>query len=839
MTSFIEIAAPWIALGANVLPILPGAKSPAVAGWGGANHRHSKDSARYDGATYVEWATAYAECNVAVLPATIDATVIDVDDLDMLDRVIEACGPTDYRTISGREGGGVHLWYRGATGSRNRLAPGVDVKSTGGYVIAPGSLHARSGQRYTASAALAAGLAVAKLDLPPMRDGWRAAVGAIRIDRDPSRLDLQMFAGRLQSSPARRPLGNVLKTIAEGEAFAVPGERETTLWTALKAMFGEWPSASADSIVALFERSAKAMEAAHPVEITIEQQVRSKWARLTREVERSSAAPVEARDDDDDTRPVVSLGGDDRRVLTAIADALRDADAATASGLMLQGSALVVHDPRSGTIVPASADRIAVALADAIAFTRDGDPCGVSRELAGKFAARPPELPALVEVRNAPVLRPDGSVRRETGLDAATGVWCGGWPVPVVAGARADAAAAIGRIFRFVDAGHWESAADAIAWLAHVLTVAARPAIDGPVPTWIYTAPVSGSGKTALARTAGIIGGRADGFAAPGDLRDEAELARLLDGHAGSPACVLDNLHGTFRSPLLEAVVTGGGGLPVRRLYVGPVVVPWRCVLSVSSNGATVGGDWARRSLGVRLTGRKLDGARDIVAEARDRADLTDDAVAAVAAWLASGEASSATPLLGFGAWSSVVAGCIRWALGEAYDVVPLTREAAADLVAADDDGGELLDRIEAWLAGRSADAFRAADLWGAPAFGDITIELGSIKALGNRLLRLADSRRVLARRRDAHAKVWVYYVPASVGSAGVAGGCGSSLLTPWRETHTVCVSAQGVCRYPPRSPASPAAEPQNMRNVTGSARWDASEGRDRACADPSGAPNM
>lgn len=61
--------------------------------------------------------------------------------------------PATTRTITG--GGGQHIFFRAPVGVRIKnsvgdnsgLAPGLDVKSIGGYIVAPPSLHA-SGYRY-------------------------------------------------------------------------------------------------------------------------------------------------------------------------------------------------------------------------------------------------------------------------------------------------------------------------------------------------------------------------------------------------------------------------------------------------------------------------------------------------------------------------------------------------------------------------------------------------------------------------------------------------------------------------------------------------------------------
>ncbi len=433
--------------------------------------------------------------------------------------------------------------------------------------------------------------------------------------------------------------------------------------------------------------------------------------------------------------------------LDAVIDAIGAAlQAAAEPRLFSNGGGLVTLEG------PATAPRLAVEVARVSHFVRSGKDGDVivhpSIELMSKLAASPPQLPELLGQRTTPILRRDGSVYVAEGYDAITRTWCHG---DVCTPIDHDPCSAARRLLEFVYAGQFEDQIDTKAWLAHVLTVAARPAIDGCVPAWIYTSPVPGGGKTTLARVAGVLGGGCADYTAP-DVRDEDELARRLDAFALQPAVVLDNMRGVLRSTILEGAVTNGV-LPVRRLYVGPVHVPWRVVLSVTSNGAEVGHDWARRSLPVRLTGRTMNASRDVLAEAKKRDDLQADAITIVSAWLRSGLESAATPLASFAEWSSVVAGAIAWiGLG---DIVAETRDAASELVATTDDNGDLLDAIERWLAKEGKSEFSAAELWGSPVMAERREGFRDLAALTSRLKRCGDATRVLTTRKTKGVRQW------------------------------------------------------------------------------------
>ena len=304
---FWAVAQPWVRLGANLVPIAPGGKSPSCSGWGaiktpargGLNLYpqpfHSEHSPRVPEAELRVWATRRRDDNVAIFPGSIGATVIDVDRPERLDEVLAVCGPTSFCTYSGREGGGVHLWYRGASRSRNKIADGVDVKSTGGYVLAPGSVHAETGREYTASPDLVDALARGVLQLPPLREHWRRGLQQLgRSIVDPTRFDLRALADRLAARSGKGSIGRALRAVADGRAFADAGERDSVLYHLLCEIADEWPYAHPDAVISLFGPSAAEVERLAPVKIPVLEAVAQKWARITGAREQR----VEAADDD-------------------------------------------------------------------------------------------------------------------------------------------------------------------------------------------------------------------------------------------------------------------------------------------------------------------------------------------------------------------------------------------------------------------------------------------------------------------------------------------------------------------------------------------------------------
>src|SRR4029453_17561451 len=119
------------------------------------------------------WFRQWPEAGIAAVTGPIsDLVVVDVDprhggdeSLEKLEREHGALTKTvECRT----GGGGRHLYFThpgGFIGNKVGLAPGIDIRADGGYVVAPPSLHA-SGVRY----AWVAGRAPESIGIAPLPD---------------------------------------------------------------------------------------------------------------------------------------------------------------------------------------------------------------------------------------------------------------------------------------------------------------------------------------------------------------------------------------------------------------------------------------------------------------------------------------------------------------------------------------------------------------------------------------------------------------------------------------------------------------------------------------------
>lgn len=110
---------------------------------------HGKDDATTDLGVIAEWAARWPGCNWGMRPP-VGVVVLDVDPRnggdEQLAQLEEKNGALP-DTLKARTGsGGWHIWltYNGPT--RGKLCTGVDVKTNGGYLVAPPSLHACGGR---------------------------------------------------------------------------------------------------------------------------------------------------------------------------------------------------------------------------------------------------------------------------------------------------------------------------------------------------------------------------------------------------------------------------------------------------------------------------------------------------------------------------------------------------------------------------------------------------------------------------------------------------------------------------------------------------------------------
>ena len=92
----------------------------------------------------------FPDANIGVLCGLSDVTVVDIDDPAVTDAMIARCGDTPLKTAT--PSGGVHLWYQHdgeRSGNLRDEGLDVDIKATGGLVVAPPSIRSNTGKPYS------------------------------------------------------------------------------------------------------------------------------------------------------------------------------------------------------------------------------------------------------------------------------------------------------------------------------------------------------------------------------------------------------------------------------------------------------------------------------------------------------------------------------------------------------------------------------------------------------------------------------------------------------------------------------------------------------------------
>ncbi len=151
--------------GGRVLPLWPAGEGtctcPAGAECGSPGKHpvaslvpHGLHDASADCDVVSRWWARMPMANVGLATGPVSGTGIMVIDVDprnggdeSMRHLVAKHGRLPRTVTAATGGGGWHLLFRLESGVRGKLAPGVDVKAAGGYIVAPPSIHA-SGRHY-------------------------------------------------------------------------------------------------------------------------------------------------------------------------------------------------------------------------------------------------------------------------------------------------------------------------------------------------------------------------------------------------------------------------------------------------------------------------------------------------------------------------------------------------------------------------------------------------------------------------------------------------------------------------------------------------------------------
>lgn len=310
--------------------------------------------------------------------------------------------------------------------------------------------------------------------------------------------------------------------------------------------------------------------------------------------------------------PVITIRPTNRAEVTDKAEAL------LAHGFYVRDGRLVtVADGTLGPVIAAaSKERVADHLERAAAFIEiigsDGPlpvPCPgwLPAVLVGKQHWQ--TIRDLRGITRGPYLRPDGTIGgTSSGYDPKTKlltVTDADWSAVNHEPSEADARLALDELLDVVKDFPFEAGSQDVGravWVAALLTLAGRPAFDGPAPLFLFDATTAGSGKTTLAKLLSVIVRGVDPPLA-GMPASTAELKKAMTAALlrGDTMHVFDNCTATIGNEVLDMLLTSTNYQDRRLGTNETIVAEARMLLVATSNNAGIGADTARRTLTLRL----------------------------------------------------------------------------------------------------------------------------------------------------------------------------------------------------------------------------------------------
>ena len=325
---------------------------------------------------------------------------------------------------------------------------------------------------------------------------------------------------------------------------------------------------------------------------------------------------------------------------------------------------------------------------------QDGDPILVATDPTATHASLVkdrcdwPGIRILERVTEAPCLRTDGTLLQEPGYDPDTGLFFLPHPGvtfpevpehPTIEDARAAAKTLLDLVVDFPftrpEGDEEKESPHTYAWLASLLTILCRSAIDGPCPLFLFTANTAGSGKTKLCDLVALI---ATGRKMPrSDYTDNnEEMAKVLFSIAlgGFPVVFLDNvgsggaLGGSAIDKALTSTALNGRILGASEMRD----VPFHAVLFATGNNVRLQGDIHRRIIPCRLESpdehpeeRDNFAIKDLEGHVlRNRPALVAAGLTIVRAYVVAGGPDQGLTPMDFPAWCGLIRNAIHWATG-------------------------------------------------------------------------------------------------------------------------------------------------------------------------------
>lgn len=288
----------------------------------------------------------------------------------------------------------------------------------------------------------------------------------------------------------------------------------------------------------------------------------------------------------------------------------------------------------------------------------------------GVMAAGQWALPALENITEMPVLRPDGSVLDVPGYDTITKLVyapAGNLSMPSIPERPtfADVQAALSLLDEvYGELPYVDEASRANGWAA-ILTPILRSAIQGRVPLALINAPQAGTGKSTFAELCCILGTGREGAMITAPEKEEEWGKKLTATFMeGATMVVIDNIEGLLVSPSLAAALTMAVWKD-RVLGASTMVeVPIQCSWIATGNNVELGGDLPRRCYPINLDARvsqpwKRTGYKHPHPQTwalANRGRLVAAALTIARYWFAEGCPTAKVPTMGgFEEWSRIL----------------------------------------------------------------------------------------------------------------------------------------------------------------------------------------
>lgn len=629
-----------------------------------------------DEETIRAWWSRFPSANVGIATGG-RLLVIDIDPRnggnEGFDALVEKYGPIPDTVECLTGGGGRHLYVEVPEGvslknSKSVLAQGVDIKYTGGYVVAPPSNHVSRGHYvWEASGDPADGVSLA-----PLPAAWIKAMCSTESSGTSQPRKMPPVTEVMGDERNNRLFGQGRKLLADSWTKA-------TISVALHALNQQQcaPPMDATEVDAIVENVFRKEPGLSPEYQARKDAAEARKAARPKPVEKPP--PVEPT--------VILVGVDEERVNDeGIAALAQHREAYQRGGALvhvvcdespLRGVTRPKSAPRIVPMQPATLREYLSACADWVQPRKDEPPKRVSvpKSAVAAIHARGSwkGVRSLEAVVDCPMLRPDGTVVDQPGYDAQTGLLFAPTQtferVPVRP-SHADAKAAAAKLADLFIDFPFRADPHRAAAIAALLTPLATYAFAGAKPLFLFDANVAGAGKgKCVSIISEVVQGRPMAVMAPTDDDEEARKRIMAIALSGEPLTLIDNIENRLGGAAMDAAITGQevsdrilGSTAMVRM---PLITTWYA----TGNNVLLKGDMQRRVVHVRLESpeahpedRRGFKHTNVEAYAREhRSELVTAALTMLRAWRISGDTVDLKPWGSFAGWSDLVRGALVW----------------------------------------------------------------------------------------------------------------------------------------------------------------------------------